>query len=122
VFLSEEGAPAGKLRLIAMDHGHCFTCGTELTARAATIERVRDERRYGLFPEFRPLISAPAMRQCLADLALLPAETVGAIVDSIPGEWAVNGATREAIKRLVCDRAAHLSADPDAFCDRMLAA
>ena len=54
VFLSGEGAMPGRFRLIAMDHTECFfTPGRrDLTGHIATIDQIRDERVYGLFPEF----------------------------------------------------------------------
>ena len=32
VYLSREGAPPGQFLLRAMDNGHCFTCGRDLTS------------------------------------------------------------------------------------------
>jgi hypothetical protein len=50
VFLSADGTSAGQLRLVAMDHTHCFCCGRELDHHVANIDRVQDSRVYGLFP------------------------------------------------------------------------
>lgn len=109
VFLSEERATNGRFRLIAMDHGHCFTCGRDLTPRAATIEAVRDERVYGLFPAFRPFLSAAVVRESLEMLAALPADLVGDLVAEIPLAWDVAHEARNALKALVVERAAFLS-------------
>jgi hypothetical protein len=122
VFLSGEGARAGHFRLIAMDHGHCFTCGRELNGLVATIEKIRDERVYGLFPAFRPLLREAVVRSSIERLAGLDALTVERAVDAIPIEWDVSPEARFALKALILDRAMFLShgGGADAFATRLL--
>lgn len=111
VFFSAEGATPERFRLVAMDHTHCFTCGRELTNRLATIERIKDERLYGLFPEFvaqlrvhRSVAEASAAR-----LREFSAGVGSEIVATIPGEWQVSDGARTALLDLLAQRAEHLA-------------
>ena len=51
---SEDVGPreSDQCRLVAMDHGHCFTSAEELNGRVARIDFVKDPGLYGLFPGF----------------------------------------------------------------------
>lgn len=121
VFLSGTRSTEGHFRLVAMDHGHCFTCGRELTAKAATIDAVRDERAYGLFPEFLPFLRPEVIATCLAQLGNLPVHLVREIVDGIPAAWDVSPGARHALETLIRDRAAFLAAHAEAVQTRLLA-
>ena len=107
VFLSEEKAPAGQLRLIAMDHTHCFTCGRDLTQPVAHIKRTNDVRIYGLFPGFIPLVQKrrTVVEMAAKRLGQFDLGTCNAIVDSIPNEWEVSSETRKGLCDLICQRA-----------------
>lgn len=120
VFFSEEGATAGNFRLIAMDHGHCFTCGRELTARIATIEAVRDEHTYGLFPAFRPFLRPAIVQASIERLLGLDASTVERAVAAVPAEWDVSAEARAALRSLILDRAAFLATSAGALVARLL--
>lgn len=110
VFLSEE-APAGKLLLKAMDHTHCFTCGGDLTAKIARIERVRDERVFGLFKPFRRYLDRSAVKRTIQRLRALNRKTVQEIVQTIPKKWDVSPAARRALVDLIVDRARFVADD-----------
>ena len=107
VFLSEGEADAGRFRLVAMDHTHCFTCGRDLTQPVATIDRIKDERLYGLFPGFVPAVRE--RREVVAEAAerlrTFEAETCTSIVASIPAEWQVRSDARTGLCDLICQRA-----------------
>ena len=62
--------PGGKKRVLlkAMDFTHAFTCGRALTRRLGFIENVRDERIYGLFPEFPGYLSREEVGRLAARL------------------------------------------------------
>ncbi len=115
VFLSGENAAPGRFRLVAMDHTHCFTCGRDLNAAVARIDCVREERLFGLFSGFVPLVKdrRSIVQDTAARLGSLDAETCRAMVDSIPPEWEVDRTARTALVRLVHDRAGFVA-------DRML--
>lgn len=107
VFLSAERAPSGKFEIVAMDHTHCFTCGRSLNERIATIGRIKDERVYGLFPEFIPQVRAgrDTVMRGAELLRRLNSADCDVIVDSIPTEWEVSAGVRKALARLVYERA-----------------
>lgn len=121
VFLSEDRSSPGHFRLVAMDHGHCFSCGRELTRELARIDSIRDEGTYGFFPEFTAYVTADAIRDCLSDLARLPPNLVRELVAGIPREWEVPQEVRDALNSLIIDRAAFLVSDVDSVCARILA-
>ena len=112
VFLSNEGLPGGKQRLIAMDHTHCFHCGGSLNRRIARIDLVKDVRIYGLFPEFVPFMRNLALRPAWMDavdrLRTLDRGWVHGIVSSIPDEWEIEPAARTSMVDQICDRAAFI--------------
>jgi hypothetical protein len=92
-----------------MDHTHCFTCGRELTRRLSHIHRVRESEVYGLFPEFRPFTKREAIAAVADTLRGVPRPTVEEIVDSIPHEWGVGKAAREALVEFVLQRASYVA-------------
>lgn len=119
VFFSNVGLPDGQFRLLAMDHTHCFNCGRDLTATLANIDQVQDERTYGLFPEFHDFVHPDRFEwaAAVAQLRTLDRNWVRGIVGSIPREWLVEPAGRDALVRLICDRANFVA---DRFCPAML--
>ena len=107
VFLSEE-APRGKFILKAMDHTHCFTCGSDLTRRLAHIDTVKDAGIYGLFPEFQPFLDRSVFRRTMKKLSALQRSEIGDIVRKIPDEWDVSATARAAMVDFIVGRAAYL--------------
>lgn len=107
VFLSEEGASAGRFRLVAMDHTHCFTCGRDLDERTATIDRIKDDRVYGLFPGFMTAVQAGrgVVEAALTRLRKFDDAAAQQAVRTIPGEWQVSDSARNALADLACQRA-----------------
>jgi HipA-like kinase len=104
VFLSEE-APAGQFLLKAMDHTHCFTCGREWTKKLAHDDTMKHGRVFGLFPEFRKFLNRDAIVQAATDLRGITRESVTEMTQSIPKEWEVPRAARDALVDLVVGRA-----------------
>ncbi len=109
VILTGDRAPKGRLRLVPIDHGHCFTCGRDLDARIASINMRRDERIYGLFPAFGPHMTRDGVLAARAGLNEIDQDVVRDMIGSIPAEWQVPLKAREALLELVCDRAAYLA-------------
>ena len=107
VFLGDAGG--GRLRLVAMDHTHAFTCGRELTARTASIARVRDPNVYGRFPEFQTWIRKSVVLQTIKRLRQVDDAVVRPFIDGIPSEWGVGVAARSALLELICRRAAYVA-------------
>lgn len=109
VFLSKRDRVAGQYRLLAMDHTHCFTSGRDLTDRIAGISRVKDGRLYGLFPAFRSFITRERIALAIGGVGGVPPSSIGGIIESIPSEWEVKETGRQALTRLLCERADFLS-------------
>lgn len=109
VYLAHEGASHGKLRLIAMDHNYCFTSGRDLTPRLTDIDWVRDDRIYGLFPAFVPLMDRLELRTAADRLRRATPEAVRPMVQTIPAEWQVPAGARNALVQFVASRAAYLA-------------
>ena len=110
VFLSEE-APRGQLRLKAMDHTHCFTCGAALTKTLGRIDRIRDSRLYGMFPEFRSFIGEKRddVRAVAARLHDIRRAAVEPVVQSLPKEWDVQESAADALIELIVRRGKHVA-------------
>lgn len=111
VFFSAEGAPAGKLLVKAMDHTHAFTNGRPLSSRLATIDCVKDEEVYGLFPEFVPLLDRTELKRAVGDLRLVTRERIEAIVSQLPPAWQVESTTRTAWTDFIVQRARFVADD-----------
>lgn len=110
VFLEDlTGGEAGKTRLIAMDHTHCFSCGRDLDYSLTHISRVKDGRLYGLFPAFKPLVHQQDVEQAIARLRQVKVEVVRPIVDLIPREWEVDARARDKLVDFVVQRAAFIA-------------
>ena len=106
VYLSSEGVEPGKRWLIAMDHGLCFIrSGEDLTTKLANIDKVQDEHVYGLFPEFRGKLREDMIIDCATRLREMDAATAKAMIGTVPREWEVSNAAREAWAELIYRRA-----------------
>lgn len=115
VFLSAEKVPAGRLRLLAMDHTHTFTWGRELTRRLGHMDMTEDPAVYGLFPPFLDFLSADVLESCRQKLRDVSRGVVAPFVDAIPREWDVSSEGRDALKDFLCGRAAFLAAKDLAY-------
>jgi hypothetical protein len=100
---------SGRSRMLAIDHTHCFDCGRDLSERLAHIDRVRDERTYGLFPAFVPFVTPDQLVWCAALLDSLARELVDRIVASVPAEWQVDQRARAALVELIHGRAGYIA-------------
>lgn len=113
VYFSIEGVPPGKQRLIAMDHTHCFHCGRDLDRSLIRIDLVKDEKIFGLFPEFVPYLRdssiRPAWEAAVDQLNTLDRSHIHRIVESIPAAWEVDPTGRAALTDQICQRASFVS-------------
>ena len=109
LFLSEDGASDGGFILKPIDHGHIITCGKPLAHGLANIDAIKDERLYGLFPFFRPYVSAEQIDGISAMLQDVRSEFWADILESIPDEWSVSKDVRSAIDRFLLARAGFLA-------------
>lgn len=106
VFLADPAeADAGKQKLVAMDQTHCFTCGRDLDEKVANVAWVKDDRLYGLFPGFVPIVRQEVVEAGISRLRQLDESFVVGIVATIPGDWEVKEGTRKTLVELICRRA-----------------
>jgi hypothetical protein len=108
VYLADTDQP-GRARLMAIDHTHCFDCGRDLTQRLSQIDRVQDERAYGLFPAFLPLLDPGQVVWCGGILRSLQGGVVRDIVNTIPREWDVPPNARTALAEQILRRAGFIA-------------
>ena len=121
VFLSTEGVPVGKRRMIAMDHGLCFIrSGEDLTTRLTNIDKVKDSNVYGLFPEFRNRLRQNTIEVCKNRLRDMEPQTSEAIIGTIPSEWDVSSDARAALSELICRRASFVADHIEAWIDSIV--
>lgn len=109
VFLSSEDVVDGRCRLVAMDFSDCLTAGREITRRVAHIDSVQDDGIYGLFPEFRSLMTRARIEVAAGRLAAVSRERVGRIVEAVPHEWQLTREAGEAVTTMISTRAAWLA-------------
>jgi hypothetical protein len=105
VCLAETGA-RGRLRLLAMDQTHCFNCGRDWTPELAHDRWMKDERLYGLFPQFVSLLRRDAAEAAAARLSEMSHDVATAVIPAISPEWQVSPAAQVAMMELVSRRAA----------------
>ena len=90
--------------LVAYDHTHCLSCGHPLTSAVQVIDRVQCEDIFGRFPQFTPFITKSNVQAALDRLGHVRDDRIKAIVASVPRQWGIDTATREAISKLLIQR------------------
>ena len=80
--------------MVVFDHTHCFV-EEDLESGLMDTQFVDDERVYGAFPEFFPLLSERRLREAAQLVARIDAATVSEIVHSVPTVWGPGRAVRE---------------------------
>lgn len=105
VFLSAKGARKGKFRITAMDHTHCLTCGRPITPALAHIDRIKDERLYGHFPEFRDLLRHQDVAALAARLRTFTRATANDLLAQMPAPWSPGTVETTAVAELLTQRA-----------------
>ena len=117
LFLSADGTPDGKLVLKAIDHGHVFTCGKPLTPKLASIETIKDERLYGCFPFFRDTATVKQIGECATELKESRSMLCSGLFGDLPAAWDVSNQTKQAINRMLLERAVFLADNIEAIAD-----
>ena len=117
VFLSTTKTVKGKLRMVAIDHTHCFAAQDMVRLDLDQIKIPDDFDVYGLFSEFRDFLDRPTVREVAERLGKLETSTVEAIVGSIPSEWGVSASTQKRLVKLIVQRAAQTAIEIE---DRVL--
>jgi hypothetical protein len=106
VFLSGHNAAKGKYRLVAMDHTHCFACGRPISKAISNIDRVRDTRLYGHFPEFRPHLNYERVHKYSRRLLDVTSEVVEGFFAGLPPLWSPSDEICGQLAEFMKDRAA----------------
>lgn len=102
------GNNAGKLRLIAMDHTHCVTCGRELDSKLHEMSFVQDDSLYGLFPGFVKRVRQADVEAAIVDLEKLENEFVKTVVNEIPDQWQVSRSSKQSLADFLALRARYV--------------
>ena len=119
VYLSSEGVTPGKRRLIAMDHGLCFIrSGEDLTRDLDHIDKVKDGRLYGLFPEFHDRLDQGIIEICVQRLKEMDATIADAMIATVPEQWEVPLEARQAWSGLICRRARYVADSVEEWINR----
>lgn len=99
----------GKLLLKAMDHTHCFSCGRALTKKIRFDATLKDERLFGLFPEFRKFLKKEYVEAAVTDLQKIDRQTVEQMISPIPTEWDIHRDVKDALADLILGRAQYVA-------------
>lgn len=98
-----------KSLLVPIDYGQCFAENSEITPRCAIINRVKDERIFGLFEAFRPFMLTELIEQAAQKLRQVDKTKIRRFSEQIPTEWEVEADAQNALIELICSRAAYLA-------------
>jgi hypothetical protein len=99
-----EKSEAASPLLVAYDHTHCLSCGHPLTSALQVIDRVKCDDIFGRFPEFDAFVTRDNIKAALERLARIGDDRIKAIVSSVPRQWGIDTATRDAISKLLVQR------------------
>jgi hypothetical protein len=98
-----------KARLVAMDFTHAFRQGGDINRRLSFIERIRDEKVYGLFPEFTDFLDRELVAGFCLRLGQFRRSTAEEAIDLVPRAWEVDRDGRSAWATLITERAHFVS-------------
>lgn len=104
VFLVQQPG-SGDAILKAIDFTHAFTCGEEISRRIGFIEKIKDNRIYGRFPEFRNLLDREEVKRLAARLAQFSRKTAEEIIAVVPKQWEIDRQGRSAWATMITERA-----------------
>ncbi|WP_207394597.1 HipA family kinase [Bremerella alba] len=102
-------ASDGSIRLIAMDHSHCLARGSALNPSIGYIDRIQADGVYGIFPGFRELIREEFVIEAIEKLSEVDQNMIRGVVNKIPREWDIDSETRDALVRLLVQRAVYVA-------------
>jgi hypothetical protein len=105
VFFIKTAGRGGSVRIVAMDFTHAFRHGQDINRKLRFIERIKDKRIYGLFPEFKSFLNREEVRRLSKVLQTFKPEIAEQIVRAIPRAWHVDQDGRSALATLINERA-----------------
>jgi hypothetical protein len=115
VFLIQSPGGTRDVQLRAIDFTHTFTCGGEINRRLGFIEKFRDERVYGLFPEFTGFLDREEVRRFANLLSQFPLRVAEDIIAAVPQAWGVDHQARSAWATMITERAHFISENIEAM-------
>lgn len=95
-----------------IDHTHCLTRrdGGGFAARPDASDNVKNDKVFGLFPGFRPLITEASTQPWITALRAVADDDIRTIVAAVPSHWDVAVDQRDALHRLITVRRDYLIA------------
>lgn len=109
VFLTEEDAPRGKYRLLAIDHTHAIRQAEALGVRTMRIENERDDHVYGLFPEVISHVTSATLAPFVEKLREASTPELERYVQQTPTAWLPHGEVRRDLAAFLSRRAQHVA-------------
>ena len=92
-----------KTRLLVIDHSHAFA---ETTLEdEINDEWISEENVYGLFNEFSPMLTRPAIRSAVSAICRLESDKIEAICRSVPAVWGMTPDLATRLSRCLVERA-----------------
>jgi hypothetical protein len=108
IFLSERSDEKGRYDLFAFDHSDCLRAPADLSPLIKNISNTKDEKVYGLYPEFYGFITYETVNMVLTKLVDLAGSKIDSILNFIPDQWEINNDTKDALKVFLCERTTFL--------------
>lgn len=88
-----------------MDFTHAFRHGQDINRKLSFIERIRDGRVYGLFPQFGSFLDRAEIQRLSGMLDRFGRAVAEEIIRAIPREWEVDNSGRASLATLITERA-----------------
>lgn len=105
VFLAKSHSDIGKLKIVALDHTHCFTRTGELKSDIQNIDNVRDKYTYGLFSAFSKFRDLKRFNKTIQKISSLEIQDIHSVIAGVPPEWEVSDEIRAGILNFLTRRA-----------------
>ena len=96
-----------RFEMVVFDHTHCFVEGT-LDDGLYGNEFVEDNRIFGAFPEFLPMLSERSVRNACDIIRRVDAGAIAEIAESVPIPWRPSAGTRERWVQKIFERGQRL--------------
>jgi hypothetical protein len=105
VLLIQSIGKKSNVGLLSMDFTHAFRQEGRLDGRLSFIEKIRDTKVYGLFPEFINFLDRESIRGFCTRLGQFHRAVAEEKLELVPRAWAVNREGRSAWATLITERA-----------------
>jgi hypothetical protein len=109
VFFVQYPGSKKEVLLKAIDFTHAFACGRALNRQLGFIDNVRDERIYGLFPEFTGFLNREEVRRLATRLSEFGRPLAVEFTARLPNAWEVDNQTKSIWATMIAERAQFVS-------------